>query len=468
VIGMARVPIRGGNWRGYAAMVAAFVFIAPVSAAPVSTAPASVAPASIPGGSWRSILPSGTARAEVRVLPYKLDRTPVTNGEFLAFVHAHREWQRDRVARVMADQRYLSHWESASSLGRSADAQQPVTGVSWFAARAYCEARGARLPTWYEWEYAAAASESTPDARKQPGWQQQILNWYSRPSTGPLERVGLHPANVYGVRDLHGLVWEWVEDFNALMIAADSRNQGDPDILKFCGTGALSLEDRDNYALAMRLALLSSLQANGTTTNLGFRCAYDAPKAAAASASAVSDVSPSDSLYQLDIPLETANGGHTRFSKASGHARIVTLFYANCPMVCPLTIETLIKLDAALTPAERASVEILLVSLDPVRDTPQALSRLAHERHIPYKRWTLARASPSDTRKLAAALGIQYRALSDCGFQHSSILVLLDAQGREVGRSSELGAPAPEFLEAVRATVARASGTQGSHRASTW
>ena len=73
--------------------------------------------------------------------------------------------------------------------------------------------------------------------------------------------------------DLHGLVWEWVEDYTGLMVSGDSRNQGDPDKLKFCGAGALSAETRDEYAVLMRIAMLSSLEANYTTANLGFRCA---------------------------------------------------------------------------------------------------------------------------------------------------------------------------------------------------
>ena len=114
---------------------------------------------------------------------------------------------------------------------------------------------------------------------RRAGWQQQILNWYSRPSNRAA-RLALASgrANVYGVQDLHGLVWEWVEDFNALMVSGDSREQGDPDILKFCGSGALSLEDREEYVLAMRIAMLSSLQANATTVNLGFRCASSEPE----------------------------------------------------------------------------------------------------------------------------------------------------------------------------------------------
>jgi formylglycine-generating enzyme required for sulfatase activity len=150
-------------------------------------------------------------------------------------------------------------------------ANSPVTDVSWFAAGAFCEAEGARLPTWLEWEYAAAADATRTDARRDPAWQQRILSWYEQPSPAVLPAVG-GAANAYGVRDLHGVVWEWVEDFNALFIAGDSRTQGDPDKLKFCGAGALNIIDRDSYAVLMRIALLSSLAGADSTANLGFRC----------------------------------------------------------------------------------------------------------------------------------------------------------------------------------------------------
>ena len=78
--------------------------------------------------------------------------------------------------------------------------------------------------------------------------------------------------NLYGVRDVHGLVWEWVDDFNALLVNADSRSAEDADKLKFCGAGAINLQDRRNYAVLMRIALLSSLSAADSTSSLGFRC----------------------------------------------------------------------------------------------------------------------------------------------------------------------------------------------------
>ena len=200
----------------------------------------------------------------------------MTNAEFLAFVRAHGEWRRDRAPSLFVDSQYLAHWSGPVKLGRAARASQPVTRISWFAANVYCEAQSARLPTWYEWEFAAAADVSSPDARRDVAWRQRVLDWYAHPSSQTLADVGHAPANYYGVHDLHGLVWEWVLDFNALLVSNDSREQGGADRARFCGEGALSAADRENYAVLMRIAFLSSLEANYTTSNLGFRCAVDA------------------------------------------------------------------------------------------------------------------------------------------------------------------------------------------------
>ncbi|KAA0071991.1 formylglycine-generating enzyme family protein [Rhodanobacter sp. T12-5] len=228
--------------------------------------------AALPGGTFTSVLPADGKAAPAQVAPFRLRTELVTNAEFLAFVKAHPAWRRDKVARILADARYLTQWASADTLGDEVLPRQPVTRVSWFAAQAYCESERARLPSWYEWEFAAAADATRRDARADPAWRESILGWYSRPSTTALPQIG-GAANIYGVRDINGLVWEWVDDFNALMVASDSRDQGDPDLLKFCGAGALSMQDKENYAVLMRIAMLSALKAADTTNNMGFRCA---------------------------------------------------------------------------------------------------------------------------------------------------------------------------------------------------
>jgi formylglycine-generating enzyme required for sulfatase activity len=225
----------------------------------------------IPAGKLASVLANDADTGPVSVAAFAMRATPVTNGEYLAFARNHREWQRGRTPATFADGTYLHTWRSAVALGLDMNADQPVTNVSWFAAEAFCESEGGRLPTWLEWEYVAAADENVFDARTNPAWRARILSWYSQSSLLPPPPVG-GAANAYGIRNMHGLIWEWVDDFNALLVSPDSRNQGDPDKLQFCGAGAISLKDRDNYAVLMRIALLSSLGAASTTNNLGFRC----------------------------------------------------------------------------------------------------------------------------------------------------------------------------------------------------
>lgn len=225
----------------------------------------------VKAGTLASVLANDGDKGPVPIKAFSMRSTPVSNGEFRNFVATHPEWQRGKAPAMFADGSYLHQWGAAADPGAKLGADQPVTSVSWFAAQAFCESEGGRLPTWYEWEYVAAADEQHADARRDPEWRARILSWYAQSSSTPLPAVGGKP-NYYGVRDMHGVVWEWVDDFNALLVSADSRNQGDPDKLQFCGAGAISLQDRENYAVLMRIALLSSLGGADTTNNLGFRC----------------------------------------------------------------------------------------------------------------------------------------------------------------------------------------------------
>src|SRR5450755_1534542 len=225
----------------------------------------------LPAGDLASVLASDADKEPLRIDAFAMRVTPVTQSEFQRFVVSHPQWQRDRVARTFADASYLHAGSTSIAPGDAGAGEQPATDVSWFAAEAFCEAEDARLPTWVEWEYAAAADATRRDARGDPVWLARILGWYARPASDPLPNVG-GAANVYGVRDLHGLVWEWVDDFNALLVDGDSRTGDDPDKLKFCGAGAINLQDRQNYAVLMRVALLSSLNASDSTASLGFRC----------------------------------------------------------------------------------------------------------------------------------------------------------------------------------------------------
>ena len=208
-----------------------------------------------------------------QVAPFWLDRTPVTNRQFADFVRQHSRWQPQHTPALFAEAQYLSHWADSGPTAEQ-DAQ-PVTYISWFAASAYCQALGKRLPTVSEWEYVAQASELAANGSKEPGYTQRILSWYARPATAALAKVGQGKPNYWQVQDLHGLVWEWTQDFNSALVTGESRADSALDQGLFCGSGAAGSADPSDYAAFMRFGFRSSLKAPYTLGNLGFRCAQD-------------------------------------------------------------------------------------------------------------------------------------------------------------------------------------------------
>lgn len=158
---------------------------------------------------------------------------------------------------------------------------------------------------------------------------------------------------------------------------------------------------------------------------------------------------PGDSIYQLDVPLVDQDGETHALPSLRGQPRIISMFYASCPYMCPLIIDTARITERKLDPEQRKKLSVLLVSMDAKRDDPAALTALARQRKIDTSEWTLARTDAANVRKLAAVLGIQYRELDDGEFSHSSVLILLDAEGRIVARTETMGKTDPEFVEAV-------------------
>jgi formylglycine-generating enzyme required for sulfatase activity len=220
-------------------------------------------------GAYRPVYTADPKVKEISVEGFMLDRTPVTNAQYLKFVKQHPLWRKDQVKPLFAESRYLENWAGPQSLGPLAPANAPVVRVSWFAARAYCRAQGKRLPTSDEWELAGRTDPTDPD------FAERILSWFSLPTPAVLPSVGQGRPSPDGVQNLHGLVWEWTEDFNGTLLASDSREGSDADRLRFCGAGATASGDRTDYAAFMRMAFRSSLQARYTIGNLGFRCAAD-------------------------------------------------------------------------------------------------------------------------------------------------------------------------------------------------
>lgn len=239
-------------------------------AANVSTVPPGMV--KIPAGRYTSFFADKGAK-QVGVKSFYLDVKAVTNTQFLQFVKANPQWAKSKIAKLFADASYLKHWKSDFNVGDNfiKIKDSPVTNISWHAANAYCKWKGKRLPTLNEWEYAGNA----PIVNDERPVEKVILEWYSKPTPLILPLTVSTFKNRLNIFDMHGLIWEWVYDFNSIMMVGDSRSNEVINRDLFCASGALGAVDKENYAAFMRFAYRGSLKAKYTVNNLGFRCARD-------------------------------------------------------------------------------------------------------------------------------------------------------------------------------------------------
>lgn len=139
---------------------------------------------------------------------FYIDKYPVTNAQYKAFVDANPQWSKHDIPKKYHDVDYLRHWRDNSFPKTEAD--HPVVNVSWYAAMAFAQWQGKRLPTEVEWEKAARG-----------GVEGQKYPWgdFADPSmanydwnVGRTTPVGQYPPNGYDLHDMCGNVWEWCLD----------------------------------------------------------------------------------------------------------------------------------------------------------------------------------------------------------------------------------------------------------------
>ncbi len=201
---------------------------------------------------------------------FYIDKYPVTNAQYKKFIDENSQWRKRRVSKNLYYKNYLRLWsENDYPRGK---ANHPVVYVTWYAAQAYAEWAGKRLPTEAEWEKAAGGTDGRmyPWGSREP--DESNCNFGNK--IDDTTHVTRYPAgeSPYGVIDIAGNVWEWCEDFydkdyykNSPTHNPKGPRQGEVCV---CRGGSWNM---DQYRL--RCAFRRPTKTTSVEYDLGFRCA---------------------------------------------------------------------------------------------------------------------------------------------------------------------------------------------------
>jgi protein SCO1/2 len=156
------------------------------------------------------------------------------------------------------------------------------------------------------------------------------------------------------------------------------------------------------------------------------------------------------SVFQLEGAWNDQEGQGFTLSQLRGKPTVVVMFYGTCLHVCPILVRDAQRVEEALTPDERAKLQVLLVTVDPARDSPEQLKKYALDKGLDPTRWHLLRGDEAQTRELAAVLGVKYRLHTNGDISHSNLVTLLNAEGEVAHQTEGLRQPVEPMVGALR------------------
>ena len=155
------------------------------------------------------------------------------------------------------------------------------------------------------------------------------------------------------------------------------------------------------------------------------------------------------SIFNLESSWTNQQDQIIKLEKLQGKVQLVALIYTSCGYACPRTIADLNRIEKALLKYKRDELGVVLVTMDPDRDTPARLREFAAANHLDADRWTLLTSQPDNILELAALLNVKNKMQLNGDIAHSNIITVLNTQGEIVHQQEGLGADPDETVRAV-------------------
>lgn len=155
------------------------------------------------------------------------------------------------------------------------------------------------------------------------------------------------------------------------------------------------------------------------------------------------------SIYNVGTTWKSDLGKDVKLDVLRGHPVVMAMFFTNCAHSCPLIVADMKAIQKKLPKAVRAKTDFLLVSIDPERDTVEALQEFRKKHDLGKDHWMLLRGDAKDVSTLAEHMGFVYSPGSQLQFAHSLMITALNRKGEIIFAQTGIGVDRAEAVKAL-------------------
>ena len=155
------------------------------------------------------------------------------------------------------------------------------------------------------------------------------------------------------------------------------------------------------------------------------------------------------SIYNLPSKWTNQNGENIEMKELKGKVLVMVMIYTSCKAACPRLVADMRNIEEHLPENIKNNVKLVLVSIDPVVDTPKRLKSFAIENKMDSEQWVFLRSTEENTREFAAVLAVNYKKIAPLEFSHSNIISVFNAEGELAYQQEGLGVNSDQTIQKI-------------------
>jgi protein SCO1/2 len=161
------------------------------------------------------------------------------------------------------------------------------------------------------------------------------------------------------------------------------------------------------------------------------------------------------SIYNLPSQWTTQNGKNIELKSLNGNVLVMVMIYTSCKAACPRLVADMRNIEEKLKKKTKKNVKLILVSIDPVTDTPKRLKSFAIANKMDKEPWLFLRSTEDNTREFAAILAVNYKQISPMEFSHSNIISVFNPKGELIYQQEGLGVDNDQTVNKINEEAAK-------------